>query len=157
MLDYPGNQTVTIFLEDDPEPFLDELNIYYDSNASLSPKITDLGQSSHTVTVEMTLRLRDDVTWHDGYSLTSSDLIFSIEELGRENSLYPLAGSFSFVESIENVDKLVDSADLLRSSRDDPRKPRSFTRFARPSPGPSRSTQVVCLFPKTNREWSLQI
>jgi len=64
-----------------------------------------MGKLSLTSSREMTVRLRNDVRWHDGHFFSADDVIFTFEELTRQGSMYPLAESFWFVEAIEKVDQ----------------------------------------------------
>ncbi|MEM9017582.1 MAG: ABC transporter substrate-binding protein, partial [Verrucomicrobiota bacterium] len=64
------------------------------------------GEQSYTSSHELSLRLRGDVRWHDGISVTTRDLLFSYDQLTRPGAPLPLAPSFWFVESLERVDDL---------------------------------------------------
>ncbi len=105
MLDFASDELVQVFVEGDPDLFLEALESYYQNNSNLSPEIETLGERSHSLTVDLCLELRDDVVWHDGVPLTAGDLIFSLEELTREDSIYPLGDAFRFVDAVELIDE----------------------------------------------------
>ncbi|MEM1442381.1 MAG: ABC transporter substrate-binding protein, partial [Verrucomicrobiota bacterium] len=105
MLDYEGDEVANLFIQGDTDLFLRELELYYESNLSLSPEIEVVGEQSYTSSRELTLKMRSDVVWHDGRPVTAGDLLFSYEELTREGSSFPLKGSFWFLESLEMVDE----------------------------------------------------
>jgi len=104
MLDYDGDTAVNLFLGGDTDSLLEELNLYYESNRSLEPEIEVVGERCHTSVHEAELRLRRDVRWHDGASLTVDDVLFSYETLTQPDSPLPLASSFRYVERIEKLD-----------------------------------------------------
>jgi len=104
MLEYEDDRTANMFVRGDIDLFLRELNLYYESNASLDPRIEEVGEISHTSYREMLMTLRSDVNWHDGTRFTVDDLIFSYNELTRPNSPFGFAGSFWFVEELKKVD-----------------------------------------------------
>lgn len=101
MVDFSDDRTATLFLEGDVEPFLEELNLYLDSNADLNPAIDREEPRSHVVAREAIFRFRNDVYWHDGQQLTTEDILFSIEQYAEEGKSSPLSGLFWFAESME--------------------------------------------------------
>jgi len=106
MIDYEGDRTVNVFTEGETDLFLRELRLYYESNRGLEPEIEEAGDVSHTSSLELIVRLRGDVQWHDGPYLTADDVLFSYRELTRPGSPYSVASSFWFVEGIEKMDRL---------------------------------------------------
>lgn len=116
MLEYRGDTGVDLFVRGDTDLFLRELELYYESNMSLSPEIELAGERCHTMSHEMLVELRGDVVWHDGTPFTTKDLIFSYQELTRSGSPLPLGDSFWFVESLEAM----DSYRLVVRCRDTP-------------------------------------
>lgn len=103
MIDYIGDREANFFVRGDTELFLRELKLYYESNSSLEPEITVVGEQCHTTTREMLMELRNDVRWHDGSPFTADDVFHSYIQLTRPDSPLPLAPSFWFVERIEVV------------------------------------------------------
>lgn len=105
MLEYEDDRTANMFVRGgDIDLFLRELTLYYESNASLDPRIEEVGEKCHTSYREMLMTLRSDVRWHDGTPFTVDDLIFSYNELTRPDSPFGFAGSFWFVEELKKVD-----------------------------------------------------
>lgn len=105
MVDYEGDEVANLFVKGDTDLFLRELELYYASNLSLSPEIEVLGEQSFTSSRELAIRLRNDVKWHDGRTVTANDLLFSYEELTREGSPLPLREAFRFLDSLEVLDE----------------------------------------------------
>lgn len=103
MVEFVGDREVNLFVRGDTDLFLRELNLYYESNRSLAPRIKVMGEQCHTTSREMVLELRDDVRWHDGQRFTAGDVVFSFNELTRPDSPLPLAASFWFVEKLEAI------------------------------------------------------
>ncbi len=47
----------------------------------------------------MTIRLRDDVMWHDGKELSADDVVFTIESMKSQDTLSPEAGRVLWIKS----------------------------------------------------------
>ncbi|MEM6916020.1 MAG: ABC transporter substrate-binding protein [Verrucomicrobiota bacterium] len=105
MLDYEGDEVANLFVRGDTDLFLRELELYYESNLSLAPEIEVIGEQSYTSSRELAIEMRNDVVWHDGRPVTATDLLFSFEELTRDDSPFPLKGNFWFLESLEKIDE----------------------------------------------------
>lgn len=104
MLEYEGDTTVNMFVRGEIDLFLRELNLYYESNASLDPVIEQIGEQSHTSYREFLVTLRTDVRWHDGMRFSADDVVFSFNELTKPGSPLGYAASFWFVEKLEKLD-----------------------------------------------------
>lgn len=67
--------------------------------------VNDLAANVETAEDQMsyTIRLRDDVTWHDGEPFTANDVVFTIRSIQTPNYGSPLAATFQGVD-IEKVD-----------------------------------------------------
>jgi peptide/nickel transport system substrate-binding protein len=63
------------------------------STAELSPDKT-----------EMTIRLRDDVTWQDGKPLSAADVVFTIQAMQDKGTASTEAGRVSFIKAATEVD-----------------------------------------------------
>ncbi len=103
---FRNDQEADLYLEGDTDLFLKEIRLYYESNRDQEPEIEILGHSNYYTEMEMTLRLRDDLTWQDGLPITADDVLFSYEELTRPGSIYPLKQDFWFVDKVEKVGDL---------------------------------------------------
>jgi peptide/nickel transport system substrate-binding protein len=53
---------------------------------------------------EMTLTLRDDVTWQDGQPLTAADVVFTIQAMQDKGTLSTEAGRVAFIKAVSAVD-----------------------------------------------------
>lgn len=74
-----------------------------DENCKLQCDIaTDYKVSDNLL--EYTFTIRDDVTFHDGTSLTVEDVIFTIETIMDEQTNSSLREDFSLVDQVEKVD-----------------------------------------------------
>lgn len=116
MIEYRGDTGVDLFLQGDTDLLLRELELYYESNLSLSPEIELVGKSCHTKSHEMIVELRGDVVWQDGHPFSARDVIFSYEALTQPGSLLPVGESFWFVESLEAL----NSQTIVVRCRDTP-------------------------------------
>jgi ABC-type transport system substrate-binding protein len=67
--------------------------------------------------LQLTINLRPGVTYHDGVDFTAADVRFSIEKVMDPATASYLAGVFSAVESVEDVDPLTVRINLTRPSR----------------------------------------
>lgn len=122
MMEYESDQVVNLFAKGDIDLLLRELELYYESNRTLDPRIEEVGIRSHTSFREATVDFRRGVTWHDGQRLTADDVLFTYRLLTGPGSPLPMAGAFWFAEEIERVDDyqvrmiLRDSPTILMES-----------------------------------------
>ena len=49
--------------------------------------------------IGMTLRLRDDVMWHDGKALSADDVVFTVEAMSNQDTLSTEAGRVTWIKS----------------------------------------------------------
>lgn len=75
-----------------------------DAELATTPALADAAELSPDKT-EMTVRLREDVQWHDGTPLTAKDVVFTIQAMQDKGTLSTEAGRVAFIQSAKAVDE----------------------------------------------------
>lgn len=75
-----------------------------DAELATTPALADSAELSPDKT-EMTIRLREDVQWHDGQPLTAGDVVFTIQAMQDKGTLSTEAGRVAFIQSAKAVDE----------------------------------------------------
>jgi peptide/nickel transport system substrate-binding protein len=73
-----------------------------DPELATTPNLVSVFELSEDMT-SMTLRLRDDVIWHDGKALSADDVVFTIEAMRDEGTLSTEAGRVAWIKSARAV------------------------------------------------------
>lgn len=91
----------------------------YTDNQDLAttPALASMAELSPDKT-EMTITLRDDVTWHDGKALSAADVVFTIQAMQDKGTASTEAGRVSFIKGVTAVD---DSTVRLKFARPEAR------------------------------------
>lgn len=105
LLRQPDDRTLMIYLiGEDTDLFIKELRLYYESNLNLEPVIDGGDEVAFSSEPELTMRLREGVTFHDGEPLTADDVVFTWNEVTRAGSISPMRDIFGPVVNVEAVD-----------------------------------------------------
>jgi peptide/nickel transport system substrate-binding protein len=73
-----------------------------DADLATVPRLAESGELSPDRT-QMTIRLRDDVRWHDGEAFDADDVLFTISAMKDAGTLSTEAGRVAFVAKAEKV------------------------------------------------------
>lgn len=78
----------------------------YTDNPELAttPALADAAELSPDKT-EMTVRLREDVTWHDGKPFTAKDVVFTVQAMQDKGTYSTEAGRVAFIREVKAVDE----------------------------------------------------
>ncbi len=91
------------------ERFRREVNLFYESNPEIEPKLGEAEVVSYLATPRMTVNLRNGVRWHDGKPFTVDDVLHSVSMAIDSES------QAEFISALETVERI------------EPHRPLSFT------------------------------
>ena len=74
-----------------------------DQNLAATPLLAESAQRAPDGR-SLTVRLRGDVTWHDGAPLRPEDVVFTVRAMKDPGTLSPEAGRVTFIDAVEVVD-----------------------------------------------------
>jgi len=110
-----------VFTTNMPEARLNELvfeGLYTDDQELAAVPNLALSTELSADMMELTVHLRQDVTWHDGERFSAADVVFTIDAMKNKNTLSTETGRVSWIDSAEAVD---DHTLLLRFGRPEAR------------------------------------
>ena len=74
-----------------------------DTDLASAPRLAESGELSPDRRV-MTVRLRRDVTWHDGRPFTADDVVFTVGAMKDPTTASTEVGRVAFIEAVQKVD-----------------------------------------------------